>query len=246
MNVETAVRRLNNKVVSVNELNRYFGTKSVDGLLWKLQQLARDDYLKFEVSLDAEYFGWQKDHRNVIMSNDINNGTDLGYESLLKRDTNGLRINSSKPLKSEELVEVIQKLPTNLINQYMRFRLWDIDPDGVMKSIGERQKADSDEFYDRVEYNGLVVDGVEVTYDDKPISTAFQHRQALRLLIKKRGKLCFKDEFIDTDAGIFNEPPTDHALRNLIYEVRVALRTVTDRAYIKNTPKEGWSLKIEP
>lgn len=140
----------------------------------------------------------------------------------------------------------------NVVNSnlfYGRFKLNGIKPElyELIKAQQKARGADEDEFYDRVEYNDLVVDGVEVAYKDAPIDgLGFQHRQALRLLINKKGKLCFKDEFTNPEAGIFNSSPRDHALRNLIYEIRKALRAVVGQNCIISTPGEGWSLKLEP
>lgn len=249
--MEAAVRRLSNKIVSANELNRYFDTKSVDELLQKLRLLVRDGYLEFEVSLSAEYFDWQKAHHNVVLNSDINYGADLGYGSLRKRDAYGLSINSPKPLQDEDVAEVIQKLPTHLTNQYMRFKLWDIDSERLLRLITKREKTNNDEYYDRVEYNGLVADGAEIRYRGETIKMSFRHRQVVRLLLNKQGGLCYRDEFTDRHASILKHPAAYYknpnaTLRKLIAEVHHELKVVIKKDCIENDPSEGWCLKLEP
>lgn len=251
MNMEAATRRLNNKIVSASELNRYFGTKSVDELLQELRRLVWNGYLKFEVRLSVEYFNWQKARHDVISADDINYGANLGYEPLLKRDTYGLTIDSPKPLENEEIVEVIRKLPASLTHQYMRFRLWDIDLEELLKLITKREKLDKDEFYDRVEYNGLVADGAEIRYHGEPIRMSFRHRQVVRLLLNKQGGLCYRDEFTDRHASILKHPAAyykdvNETLRKIIAEVRKELALVIEKDCIENDPSEGWRLKLEP
>lgn len=251
MNIEAIVRRLNNRIVSAGVLNRYFDTKSVDELLQELRRLANDDYLEFEVSLSTEYFDWQNAHRNVILANDINYGTNLGYESLDKQDINGLSINSSRSLEYEEVVEVVRKLPLSIANQYLRFKLRNIDSERFIKLLTKRNEADDDAFYDRVEYNGLVVDGAEIWYRGEAIKMSFGHRQAVRLLVSKRGGLCYRDEFTDRHASIFKHPAAHYkdinaTLRKLIGEIRKELAIVIKNDCIENEPGEGWRLKLEP
>lgn len=244
MSIEPKVlfRRLENKEVSARDLSRYLGAKSLEDLLVTLRRLAYSDYFEYEVMLSEEYFDWQQAHRNVIFGNDIVD--DIGYAH--KLDTYRLTVKAETPLSEEEVIDIVKKLPTDLAKQYFIFRLRDIDSEKLAKLFVVQHGSD-DEFEDRVEYNGLIVDGVEVTYNGESVDgLGFQHRQALRLLAKKGGRLCFKDEFKGAEAGIFEHEPSEHALRNLIYEVRKALRRVTSANCIKNTPGEGWSLTIEP
>ncbi len=254
MNRVAAIPRLENKLMPASRLARFFDTKSIEELCNLLQQLADEDYFKLEITLSSEYFEWQITHRNLIFAKDdsLVPDDDYAYWARRDKDTYGLSIDSAKPLTDDDLSEVMQKLPVSLSNQYLRFKLLNIDLEKLTKLIVMQQKGhgiNEDEFYDRVEYNGLIVDGVEVTFNDQSVETNFQHRQALRLLMKKKGKLCYKDEFTHAEAGIFNRSTSlvkDHTLRNLVYEVREALRTVTKQDHIKSTPGEGWSLKIEP
>ena len=248
MELSALVRRLDGKVVSEGKLSRYFGTKSLDELLLTLRRLARDDYFKFEVMLSAEYFAWADARRTVVLRTDVLVNAPDPFGAL-QQDPHGLSVKSGRPLSEIEIIEVVRGLPNDLAKRYVQFKLVGIDQERLQGFVEEQLKlrgGDEDEFYDRVEYNGLAIDGVKVTYNGETIDgLGFQHRQALRLLIKKKGKLCYKDEFTHAEAGIYNTQPTDHALRNLVHEVRKALKPVTGLDCIKNTPGEGWSLRIE-
>ncbi len=241
MNLIAAIHRLDNTVVSVNELDRYFGTKSLDELLQKLRQLAWDGYFELEVTLSTEYFAWQSSHRDLIYGNDIIPPFDYAYRSLRERDTHGLSISSVKPLTDEQISEVLQKLPANLANQYLRFKLWDVNSESLLELITSQQNirgADPDEFYDRVEHNGLVADGSDITYKGKQVILGFQHRQVLRMLLEKKGKLCTKDEFTG-NPDIFTDdsyPNIKATLRKLISALRTELKPTVGINCIKNTP----------
>lgn len=185
----TLLRRLENKVISVRELSRYLGTKSLDDLLLTLRRLAHEDYCGYDVTLCAEYFEWQRAHRDVIFENDILYPFDYTYKAMRERDTYGLSVKANKPLAEKEVAEIIQKLPPDLAEKHLRFKLTNIDQEKLYEFVMTQQKTSStnkDEYYDRIKHNGLVVDGVEVTYNDEPVATSFQHRQTLRLLMKKK------------------------------------------------------------
>lgn len=249
MNLQDAIYRLEDKAVSVNELARCFDTKSLDELLQKLQRLSWADYFKLEVSLSPEYFKWQSSHRELIFGNEIVESFDYAYRVMRERDTYGLSVSTVKPLTDEEISEVARKLPTEIANQYLRFKLQDISVEALLVELSKghnMHNTDGDEFYDRIEYKGLAADGSEITYKGKPVVMGFQHRQVLRMLLERQGKLCTKDELTDNQ-DIFTKddyPNLDTTLRKLIGAVRRVLTGTIGFNCIKNIPSEGWYLEL--
>lgn len=248
MKLMSTLRRLENKAVSAPELNRYFRTKSLDDLLLTLRRCKRDGYFVFETILSAEYEEWQHSRREVLLRTDGLKPVDPF--GLLQRDTYGLGVEVNSPLSETQIIEVISKLPPEMAERYLRFKLHSIDESKLYELIASRVKAksiDEDEFYDRVEYNGLVADGSEITYNGERIKMGFQHRQVVRVFIDKEGKACTLEDFTDHVAGVFTRgsyPNIHHTLRNLIYEVRNELKAVIGKDPISNSNSDGWYLDI--
>jgi hypothetical protein len=249
MELAALLRRLEGKVLSGHELGRYLGTKSLDELLLTLHQLTREDYFKYEITLSKEYFDRQKAHRSVLYRRDVlvNAANPFG---VLDWDTNGISVKSEAPLSDAETIDVIRKLPDDMAERYLQFKLRNIGQEKLYKYVAAQQKAhgaDEDDFYDRVEHHGLVVNGSKVTYDGEPIKMGFQHRQALRVFIGKEGRVCSYDDFTDDVAGIFrrqNYRNINHTIRNLIYEIRIEIKTATNKNLIANSSSDGWYLDI--
>lgn len=245
MELSPTFYRLENKTKSARELARYVGAKSPSELLLTLRRLSREGYLKFEVMLSGEYYEQDSAHTKLLLRADVLTHPDPF--GALQRDVYGLGVKSETVLSEKEILEVMGKLPIDVAERYLKLRLRSMDKEklhGLIKSTG----ADKDEYADRVEYNGLVADGAEITYYGEPIEMGFQHRQAVRLLLKKQGGLCSKGDFtknVDIFTGD-SYSDIDATLRNLLYELRKKLTAVIGKNCIKNTPSEGWYLKIDP
>ncbi|MBX6334738.1 hypothetical protein IRY61_05395 [Candidatus Saccharibacteria bacterium] len=257
MKITKPLNGLTNKIVSKRELARYFDTDTIDELLLALREGASRGYFDFQVLFSKEYLVWSAARQELLRRADTFDGDDKGYTATLRieRETYGLdglflRSGGDRQLNDAEIVAVTRKLPSDLVERYLRFKLSNIDKKKVYELVANQQKVRGadDEFYDRVEYNGLVADGTEITYNGEPITMSFQHRQVVRLLLKKRGELCYKDEFTD-NVDIFaraNYPNPNKTLAKLVAAVHDELRAVVRKDCIVNVPKEGWKLVIEP
>lgn len=102
---------------------------------------------------------------------------------------------------------------------------------------------------DELESEGLLIsrDGL-VSYKGKALTFTAQERDILRVLLKRPGELCTKDDFKDPHVGIFksdhNYPDIDATLRKLIAATHKKLRAVIGHQCIINVSGEGWRLAL--
>ncbi|HVW23333.1 MAG TPA: helix-turn-helix domain-containing protein [Candidatus Saccharimonadales bacterium] len=107
----------------------------------------------------------------------------------------------------------------------------------------------NDEDPDELESKGLLIgrDGL-VSYSGKTLAFTAQERDILRVLMKRPGELCTKDDFKDPHVGIFktahNYPDIDTTLRKLIAATHKKLRVALGRHCIINVAGEGWRLEL--
>lgn len=245
---------LENKVVSTHELQRYFDVSSLDELILTLRQYARENYFSFEVTLSSEYLKWEDSHKKVLFLTDILKPIDP-FGSL-QRSTYRLdflypKIKSKVALSDTDIIAVVKGLPSDMATQYLRFKLSNINRTKLREIIAAQPKephsTEKDEEYETLTYGRLAAMGAEITYMDKPVHMGFQQRQVVRVFLKKPEKLRTKDVFT-TNRDIFPQtsyPDVVKTLGKLVPEVHRILRKAVGEKCIFNTPKEGWSLKIE-
>ncbi|MCA9332131.1 hypothetical protein KC968_04305 [Candidatus Saccharibacteria bacterium] len=242
-------RKIQNKAVSKYELDRYFQTNSIEQLVDILQQGERAGLFSFDVTISAEYLDWREARRKLLYPPEL--GIDLGFAQPVPYGLYELssKIKNAKPLNRMELKRVVTNIPHNTLEQYLRFRLYGIDYKKLHNEVNSKiHHTDKDEDYDKLEYNGLMAMGAEITYLNEPIYMSFQHRQVVRLLLSKNGKLCTKDEFTE-NVDIFTGDDyhdINATLRKLISAVRLELKTVIKNDCIKAIPEEGWYLALDP
>lgn len=244
------LRHLENRVVSEDELRRYLNTESLNDLLLTLRYLEREGYFNAEVMLSAKYRSWARDrHRLLLQADALNPPDPFG---VMRQAIYGLSVECEAPLTRAEVNEVIRALSNDMAERYLQFKLSNINQEKLLDYVemGVKSRgADKDEFYGRVEYRGLVVNGPKVTFNGEPIKMGLQHRQALRIFIDKEGRVCSYEDFTDDSAGIFTRksyPNLKHTVRNLIYELRKALEAATEKVVIENSNSDGWCLNIKP
>ncbi|MDK2899090.1 MAG: hypothetical protein PWQ10_277 [Patescibacteria group bacterium] len=239
-----------NKAVSKYELGRYFQADSVEGLITTLQYGERMGLFNFDVIISPEYLDWAEMKHKLL--NPIDLSMDLGFRKPVPYELYGLsgKIKNSEPLEDAEIQRIIVDAPHEILNQYFRFKLREVDYEELRNYVQQKtNQAEKDRDYGTVRYNGLVAEGAKITYHNQPIYMGFQHRQVLRLLIEQKGVPCSKDEF-KRNADIFTRDSyssgMDAVLRNLIYEVRKKIKVVVGKNCIKNKPLEGWYLELDP
>lgn len=238
--------KIQNRVVSKYELERYFGTGSIDNLILALRQGKRDGYFNFEITVSPEYLAWEKDHQKLMLREDVlrpiyPNFSLHVYRLYLPES----KIKNKTPLSDEEIRGVIRELPQDMAEKYMRFKLRNIDYNKLREIVKPKERKAS-KYYEKLEYNGLVDDGTATTYLGQPVYLSSQHRRVLRMFMGQPNKLIYRETFID-DPEILPKEYDDvyKTLGKLIPAVHKELRTVIRQRCILSTPTEGWTLKIE-
>lgn len=248
MGMPALQRQLENKWLTDRQLGRYFATNSPGDLLMELRRLRRKGVFQFEVMLSQGYYDREKSRRDVILRTDVFKPVDV-LGRVFERDTYGISVESDTPLSENEIIKLFMYLPPDLAERYLRFKLTNINQNLFEQIIARHKtRGGDDDFYDRIEYRSLVADGSMISYNDEPIAMGFQHRQVVRILIEKQGKLCTKDEFTESP-DVFtgeNYPDIDITLRKLVADVHRKLRSVVGKNCIKNVPSEGWLLELDP
>ena len=245
--------KIQNRTQTRYELRRYFGADSIESLLLILQQGQRDGYFTFDITLSPKYLVWEEDYRKVL-SGETDSFRPLEPFKVRKYGfgVSDDKIRQKEPLTEREIRNVVSTLPSNMSEQYLLFTLRNLDQKKLREIVRPKKlRNDKNEEYDTLEYNGLKAMGARITYLNQPIYMSYSHKQVVRLLLKKQGGLCYKDEFMDRHASIFKHPAADYkdinaTLRKLISEVRQELESVIKKDCIVSDPSEGWYLKIEP
>jgi len=244
----TPPKKLVNKYVSSHELERYFGNSSVEALVVALRQGRLEGFFEFDITLDPGYIEWSEAKHKAQFPVDFL-GTDLGYARAPRYKFEGLssKINNGESFSESEVQNVIGELPHDIAEKYLRFRLRNIDYDELRRVVRPLLRHNkTDDSHDKVEYNGLIVQGTLVSYLGKTISMPPKHREVIRFFVKNSDRLIFKDEFIEErdiiDATKLTRPY--ETLSKLIPAVHKDLRPIIGEC-IYSVPGEGWRLKIE-
>lgn len=98
-------------------------------------------------------------------------------------------------------------------------------------------------------YKGLTAnrDGT-ISYNGNQISFTPQEADAMRVLMKRPEELRYYDSFIDPHANIFNGKnynDVQTTLSKLFYSLRKKLDKATNQHSVKNSPKRGYTLKLQ-
>jgi hypothetical protein len=242
--------KVQNKAKSRYGLEKYFGAETVEQLLFTLRQARRANYLNFDVTVDPAYLLWQEERRKVVLRADGDYQPTHLLNSFLP-DNSGLRwlstkIRNNTSLTDQEIARAIHEAPSDVAERYLRFTLRDIDQKGLRKIVKQPKRRASG--YGDYEYKGLSIRGVEVVYQGKSIYMSSQQREVLRVFLSAPEALRTPDIFTG-NTDIFS--PSRHyndvnvTLGKLIPAVRKKLQEAIGEPCIINTPKEGWTLKIE-
>jgi hypothetical protein len=240
--------KIQNKAVSIYELQKYFDAKTIESLLLILQQGQSDGYFTFDITLSPKYLDWEEDHRKLLSGETENyKPIDLFTVRAYSIRVSDAKIKKKVPLTGHEIRGVVSALPSNMSEKYLLFTLRNLDNKKLREIVKPKiNRTDKDEDFDMIEYNGLIVRGARITYLNEPIHMSFQHRQVVRLLLSNNGELCTKDKFTENpDIFTGDDYPNVYAtLRKLIAEVRAELKTVIKKNCIKSVSNEGWYLEL--
>lgn len=255
MKISPPPRSSAKKHFTVRELERHFRFKSLEELLLLLRKYSMNGYFNYSIFVSSEYLEWEAARKKVQNGMGVFEPVDP-YGFMKHRNLHGLilpdsKIKNEQPLSDNEISEILQKLPIDMVERYLRFKLWDIDLASMAKLYIEDNnlitKYKIEEDLGDVEYKGLAARGGSIYYLNNEIIMPFQERQISRIFIEKGGELCFPDDFTNKHASIFNRENyanLNGLLRRQIWEVHTKLRAEIGRDCIFNTPKEGWSLKL--
>jgi len=249
-----APRGLEKKVVAKYELDPYFNVISLEDLVFTLYQFAMNGYLKYEVTLSREYLAWEEARVHAMLDTSPLKPTDPFDGALRRRKYHlailGREIKTDTPLRAMEISEVIRVLPNDLAEQFLRFKLSEIDQKKLREIVAVRPSTPRrgprvDNYY-TVGYKGLVISGADVTYKNKPIALSRQKRELLRVLLIKP-EVTLSSDVLTENPEIFNPKKTydrpHQTLSQLIFETHKILKQTVGEC-IFNKPSVGWYLKI--
>lgn len=259
MQMNIPPKRLEGKRLTKSEIDKYIANSSVEDLTLRLRHLHREGVLKFGVTLDPAYLKARerrdRDNSKLAMSLDVLKPTLpwLGYTvgSRVYDELSPLysKIKAGTPLTGADVASVMRALPENIALQHLRFTLHDIN----WQAYGTLAAASPIKFsnknsYDRVELDGLAIDGSVTSYRGQEFKLSFQHQQALRLLIDHAGIATATNEFFEDYWSIFtkdNYADPEATVRKLVSALRKELTKIIGYDCIENTPNEGWRLKLK-
>ncbi len=242
-------KKLVNRYVSSQELARYFGNNSAEALVISLRQGRQDGLFRFSITLDPEYVDWGEAKHKAQFPVDFH-GADLGFVRVPRYKFENLssKIIEGEALSEDEIQKVISELPHDIMEKFLRFKLSNLDYDALKDITPKNKPRRKKDTYTRIEREGLMIDETEVSYNGRPISLGFQHRQVLQVLLVHYGKLVAHDLFTN-NRDIFPKDVYKKDLNvriaQIISELNKKLATIVGQNCIENTSSEGWTLKIQ-
>jgi hypothetical protein len=113
---------------------QYFDAHSLHALVLALWRHRRSGYFAYDVTLSAEYIDWEDTRRSVVLRTDVLEPIDpFGALKIGKYRLNHLysKILNKTPFTDDEINEVIEKLPADMAERYLLFRITNIDQDSI-------------------------------------------------------------------------------------------------------------------
>jgi hypothetical protein len=159
-------------------------------------------------------------------------------------------IKTNTPLRVAEIGVVIDTLPTDMAEQFLRFKLSGIDQKSMREIVAarpstSRRGAKVDNYY-VVGHKGLIVGITDVTYKGKLIDLAEQQRELLRAFVARPGATLSYDVFYDNPEifkpGKVHKNPHETVSKLISKTHQIVRQTIGE--CILNKPGEGWYLKI--
>ena len=248
-----APRGLEKKVVSKYHLDPFFSVISLEDLVFTLHQFATSGYLKYEVILSHEYDDWEEARNRATL--DTSPLIPIDPFGTLRRNKYRLAIldrevKTNTPLTTAEVSVVLRVLPANLAEQFLRFRLSNIDQKRLREIVSARPDTSSpkvkvDNYY-VVRHKGLIVGISDVTYNRMRVPMTKQQRALLRAFVAQPSVTLSYDTLYD-NPEIFKSDKTHEdpleTVSKLISATHKKLKPFVGEC-IFNKPEFGWYLKI--
>lgn len=244
-------KKLENKALRKLDLEIYVGAYSMDNLRRLLNLYSRQGYFKLEVSLSSEYFKMQQDHRDVQLRADVLEHFDPFGTS--RRDPYGLETKADTLLSEKQIIEVVDKLPQNLVEQYLNFKLSEINLDKLNEYIKAHPMSVRHpamfKGYKLYSHDGLIATDIDLTYLGEPFKMNPQYERVLLILLRNYDNWCDIDDFTEPVDGIFRDKSRkdiDASVRKTISAMHIQLRKVVGYDCVLNKATEGrWKLKLK-
>ena len=246
-------RGLEKKVVAKYELDPFFDVISLEDLVYTLYEFARDGYFKYEVMLSSEYLEWEEARTHAMLDTSPLKPIDP-FGALRQQKYRPAildhEIKTDTPLRAAEVSMVIRTLPAELAEQFLRFKLSEIDQKRLREIVAARPDASRRgakvDNYFTFKHKGLVVSDTDTSYKGKSIPLARKQRELLKVFVSRPEVLLTTDDFTDIPE-IFDPKKTyDHpheTISKLISKTHQIVRPTVGEC-ILNKPGEGWYLKI--
>lgn len=239
------------KSLPKRDLEIYIGAYSMDNLRRWLNLYSRQGYFKIEVSLSSEYFKMQQDHCDIQLRADVLKHCDPF--GALQRDPYGLTVKADMPLSETQIIEVIDKLPQDLAQQYLEFKFSKINVDKINEYLVANPIAAHHptifKGHKLFSHDGMVATDVGFTYNGDPFSLNPQYERVLLVLLRNYNNWCYLDDFTAPEDSIFRDKThkdIDSSIRKTISATHLQLIDVVGYECIFNNPSLGsWKLKLK-
>ena len=121
-------KSLEGRAIDSDELNHYFATEHIDDLINALYGYEKGGYFKLDITLSTGYISRERTHARMIDRTDVNGSSDY----ILPKKNYGLgkllpKVEAQASLTPVEVDYLIDKLPRDKVEQYLRFKLTDIN-----------------------------------------------------------------------------------------------------------------------
>lgn len=121
-------KSLDGRAIDVDELNHYFATENIDDLVNTLYDYEKGGYFKLDITLRTGYINKERAHAKMIDRADVNGSSDY----ILPKKNYGLgkllpKVEAQVSLTPVEVDYIIDKLSRAKVEQYLRFKLTDIN-----------------------------------------------------------------------------------------------------------------------
>ncbi len=235
-----------------SDLDRYMKTNSIQELYSSLCDYRQQKLFDFEVRLNLDYIAQEEALELLKLRSII---TPIGPRWAYRQNSHGLvgfyeNIKTGKALSEEAIIKVIEKLPSDLSERYLQFKLINVDWDGLRTYINNQIISKNIKRYDKFsdsKYKNLIISGTGVSYKGRPFFLRNGHMQALRILLDNGKSTSTYDDFLDSSSGVFkhkNLKKPERTLVKLISELRRELYPIIGYDCIANDYENGWHLEL--
>jgi len=234
------------------DLDRYMKTNLIQVLYSSLCDYRQQKLFDFEVRLSLDYIAQEDALEQLKLKSII---TPIGPRWVYQQNSHGLvglyeNIKTGNALSEKEIIKIIEKLPSDLSERYLQFKLINVDWDRLKAYINSQLISKNIKRYDKFsdsKYKNLTISGTKISYKGRPFFLRNGHMQALRILLNNGKSISTYDEFLEDSSGVFkhkNLKKPERTLVKLISELRKELYSIIGYDCIVNDYENGWHLEL--